>query len=432
MATLRKQLFRGAVGSFALKVSHTLLTLGLTVLLARLLGPEGYGIYSYALALVTVLAIPAHVGLPTLLIREIAGHQVRQQWGLLLGVLRFANITALVMSVGLATLAGLLGWFLAERFGTQQLLTFAWALSLVPLMTLGLLRGAALRGLRKVVQGQLPEQVLQPGLLMVLVGLTVALAGAETLSPALTMALHALAFLVTFLLGAMPAETGPARPQYAVRAWLRSLLPLSFLAGMQVINNRAGIVMLGLLGNAEEVGIYRVASQGAMLVVFGLTAMNMVVSPYVARFYAQNDTAKLQRMITISARVMLLAALPVAAVFVVFGDDILRLVFGADYVPGHAALAILCVGQLINAATGSVVAILNMMGHERDTARSVALAAVLNVMLNALLIPFYGIEGAAVATAVSLAAWNLLMVYWVRRRTGLDSTILGLGRRQTT
>lgn len=99
-------------------------------------------------------------------------------------------------------------------------------------------------------------------------------------------------------------------------------------------------------------------------------------------------------------------SLPVALGLIVFGKPILATVFGPEYAAGALALAILCVGQLLNAGFGSVGNILNMTGHERDTVLGVAIGAISNVALNLLLIPPLGIDGAAIAIAMSLLIWN--------------------------
>ncbi|MGH2542589.1 MAG: polysaccharide biosynthesis C-terminal domain-containing protein, partial [Ardenticatenaceae bacterium] len=161
--------------------------------------------------------------------------------------------------------------------------------------------------------------------------------------------------------------------------------------------------------------------QGATLVAFTLTAANMVLAPYIAQLYAAGDNTRLQHMVTRGAQVILLTALPVAGTFIFFGEPILASVFGDAYRAGAAALAILCLGQLVNAGAGSVGLILNMTGHERDTAVGVAAAAAANLILNLILIPRFGIEGAAVATAVSLATWNVLLCRRVYRRVGIRS-----------
>lgn len=424
---LGAQLVGGVLGSSGLKVVNLGVSITLTVFLARVLGPEGYGIYAFAFSLVTLLAIPVQVGLPILVVREVAKYHFQQRWGLMRGLLHWANRSVFVLSVGVGVAAALIAWVIFGQTAPIQLATFLWAVLLLPLIALGNLRGAALCGLHRVVQGQLPELLLRPGLHLFF---AVVLALTSPLTPPCVMALHALAATLAFAVGvvlllrALPIEIRTAAPCFDTRTWRSSLLPLSFLAGMQVINSQTDVVMLGLLTTNEEVGVYRAAVQGAQLVALPLTVVNLVLAPHISRLHAKGDRAALQWIATWSARLVLLAALPMVSIFVLSGSAILAMIFGDEYRPGYLALTILCIGQFVNSGMGSVGLLLNMTGHERQTAKGFAAAAIVNVTLNLMLIPIWGIEGAAVATATSLIIWNVLLCWQVWRKLGIMSTAI--------
>jgi O-antigen/teichoic acid export membrane protein len=425
---------REALWSLGLKVTYAGLTLLATMLLVRLLGAVGYGVYAYIFALITVLSIPSQFGLPPLVIRETAKGMVRADAALVRGIWVWAGRFVVVTSLGLALLAGLAVWFWQERFSGAYLGTFGWALLLVPLVALGNLRGAALRGLHRVVQGQLPENLLQPGVLVLLLG--GALLVGLSFSPAQAMALQAAAAAVAFgagaglLLRATPAEVRRAYPRFEGRLWLQSVLPLAFIGGMQLINTNASIVILGFFVPAEQIGIYRVAVQASILASFGLQAINMVVAPRFASLYDRREMERLQHLATFSARAVLAFNLLVTAGAVLLGRWFLGLFFGVDFVAAYMPLMILLIGQFVNSATGSLVFLLNMTGHERETARGRFVSAALNVLLNLLLVPLWGIIGAAVATAAGLVTWNALLWWAVRKRLGINSLAFNFGWRR--
>jgi O-antigen/teichoic acid export membrane protein len=422
---------RSGVSSLALKLASGGIGFALAVLLARALGPSGYGLYAFVFALVSLMAIPVELGLPHLVVRETARAHAREQWGLMRGIWRWAALAAGSLAVLIALVVGALAWALADRFSGVQLATFAWGLLLVPLIALGNLAGAALRGLQHVIQGQLSELVIRPAAFLLLVA-GVLLWGPGSLAADSAMALHAAAAACALAAGAaLLARERPESvmrdpvPVYETRRWLHSALPLALVAGMHLVHQYTDLVMLGLLVDNDQVGIYRVAAQAAAVVAFGLNAMNMVVAPRFAHHHATGDTAALQWTATFSARVILMLTLPVVAALALLGEPVIRLVFGPDYSSGYAALAILAVGQLGNAIFGSVAFLLNMTGHERDTARGLAVAVAVNVVLNLLLIPLLGLEGAALATTTTLVLWNVLLWRAVRRRLGIDSTAMG-------
>ena len=105
-----------------------------------------------------------------------------------------------------------------------------------------------------------------------------------------------------------------------------------------------------------------------------------------------------------------------------FGEFIIRVVFGPEYAGAYIPLLILCIGQLVNAATGSVASLLNMTGHERDTMQSALAGAVTNIVLNVTLTPMWGMNGAAAATAATLIVWNMMMWHKVRKRLGIEAS----------
>lgn len=176
--SLRAYLIRGAGGSLALKLVATVLAFIVSILLARLLGAVGYGTYAYAIALVSLLSVPATLGLPHLIIRYIAAYQSRSVWSLMRGLLLQANQAVLLISWGLVLLAAVIGWALADRLPPEGLATFWLALVLLPLVALNALRTATLRGLGYVLLGQLPEALIKPGLFILLAGGSYLLVGA--------------------------------------------------------------------------------------------------------------------------------------------------------------------------------------------------------------------------------------------------------------
>jgi O-antigen/teichoic acid export membrane protein len=191
---------------------------------------------------------------------------------------------------------------------------------------------------------------------------------------------------------------------------------------MQLINGRTDILMLGFFREDADVGIYRVASQIAALVVFGLQIINSIQGPHIAHLYAQGEMKTLQRMITRSAQLVFMIALPSVLIIVVFGPFVIRTLYSPEFSDAYLPLVILCVGQLVNASAGSVGSLLNMTGHEKETTKSVFIGATVNLVLNLILTPLWGPIGAATATTVTLIVWNVIMWHKVRVLVGIEST----------
>lgn len=420
--------------SFTLRATSTGLAFLSTVLLARFLGPEGYGVYSFAYSLVWILAVPAEAGLPNLIVRETARGMAQDRPDIVRGAWQWAGQVVAVISLALVLVAGPIILLGKRTGGSVEGITLAWALALVPLLALGNLRGAALRGLKRVVAGQLPEFVIRPALFASL------LAGAGLvfgphLSASQAMSLQVWAALGAFVIGAWmlrrdtPRNVSQARPFVEPRSWLASSLVFALISGFQIINKQVSTIIVGLFEPPGQVGIYRVAVQVATLASFGLLAVNTVVAPRFASLYSLGNMDRLQRLVTASARVILAVNIFLTALFVVLGKPFLTLVFGPAFAAAYLPLLILLVGQMVNSATGAVSFLLNMTGHERQTAYGMAAAAGLNVVLNFILVPVWGIEGAAAATSISMIGWNVLLWLAVRNRMGISSLPIKIGAR---
>ncbi len=432
--TLRAHMVRGTVGTFVLKVLNTVLAFGTSLLLARLLGAKEYGVYAYAISWASLLSVPAVMGLNTLLVREVAKYKTLEDWRSLRGILRWSDRVVLATSIGLAALFALIVWFLRGKFDPEVRLALWIAMALVPLLSFLLLRQGGLQGLGYVVEAQVPQFLILPGVFLILtcgVYFTIGVDGTSAVGLRVLAGLIAVLVALFFLRKHSPKPVTSVRPLYHQRKWLKSSLPLLFVGAAGIINQRISTVMVGSMLGSEAVGIFDVAIKGAALVSFVLIAVNMPLAPVVAELYARGEKERLQRLITKSAWAALLGSLPIALGMILFGRWVL-LIFGKDFTGGNTALAILSAGQLVNVGMGSVALLLNMTGHERDTARGVGIAALANIILNAALIPLWNINGAAAASAISLAIWNILLAWWVYKRIGICSIAFGSPRRKRT
>jgi O-antigen/teichoic acid export membrane protein len=346
------------------------------------------------------------------------------------GLLRRANQAVPIVSLGLALLAALIAWNLSDRFDPQMLISFWVALTMLPLLTLNSLRQAALVGLNKVTIGQLPVMIIQPMIFVFLIGASYLIL-AKGLTALWALEMNVLAVGVTFVISTkllhrnLPKAAKEIYPIYKTRIWAYSALPLMVISGMQLINARADIILLGAMKGTKAAGIYVVANRGAELITFALLAVNTALAPTIASLYAKRDMKRLQQLITRSARIILFTSLPIGLGLIFFGNWFLSFFFGGEFAQGKTALSILSISQIVNVATGSVWPLLIMTGHEREATAGIGISALFNIIMNVILIPKWEVEGAAAATASNIIIWNIVLVVWVYKRLGIHSTALG-------
>lgn len=425
---LKAQLLRGAMGVGGLKILSLPLTLAASVLLARGLGPEGYGQYVFVMAAIALLSLPVAQGLGQLVTREVAKYHQSEDWGLFRGMLRRAHQWVILGSAVIALLITIfsvsnVSWELNDRWTLLLLGTL-----MLPLLGLNALRSAILRGLQKVFYAQVPELMARPGLNLIFVGCLL-LGG--TLNPATALLSQITATALALVVGAWffwrlkPAEVSESQPNYRHSEWGRALLPFTLLAAVGTLNTEIGILALGWLGTDGEVAALRIAQNGAMLVMFSLGIINQVIGPHITRAYRDNDQRRLQRLSKQSARGALLVAVPIALPMIFLGGPIVGIIFGDVYRDSATLpLAILAAGQLVNVAFGSVGMFLAMSGFERDTLAGQIIALVANAAAAVLLIPSFGAVGAALSVSIGLVTWNVVLAILFFKRLGFRPSAL--------
>lgn len=403
-------------------VAGSLLGRGLSfltqVLVGRGLGPAAFGAFGLGWTLFRLGALVAPLGLH-------------------LGVLRFGSASPgeggeaprglLRRAAGLALLGGLASsgllvalapWLEARVFGIEGLagvlVAFAAALPLVALLTV---LAAGARAVRRIALAVSVEQVLQP-LAFLALG---AAALAAWRSPAAvawghfgSYALAAVAALVATraLLG-----TGVGGP--LSRALVAYSLPTALAGVLTLAVTWTDRLFVGYLMPGEAVGVYHAASQVPMALATVLGGFNAIFGPMAADLHLRREDLRLRSLYRTATRWGVLAALPVLAVVLAVPRELLGAVFGTPYEGGAGALFWLGVGQAVNVGTGGVGFLLMMTGRERVWLRWTAMAVFLNVPLNLVLIPRWGVAGAAVATALSISLLYAGAVWSVRRLLGV-------------
>ncbi len=418
-----------AIGTFLLKVFARATGFIVTFVLARLLGAEGLGTYFYALSLTKLISVIGVPSLRGLVIQRVAAYRSSEDWSLTRGFLRCMRQAGLIVAMTFAACAALIAWIFVGDSASDMQITFFVAILMLPFLALLHLGVATLEGLNHVTLSQVPLLAVRPILFMaILLGLFFAL-GAER-TPAVAMAAQLLGTLLAMLLALylvrqrIPHEIRSAAPAYETKQWSRGAVPFLITGALIVVNQQAGILLLGALKDPVAVGIYRPASTMAMLIMFGAEAVTMAIRPAIARRFVTGRVDAIQRLATYGARAGFSIALLGAAVAIAFSDWILG-IFGPEFVAGTTPLAILCMGRVAFAMLGMPASFLDMTGHQSSTARGLAIAVTINVVLCLALIPLFGVNGAAIANTVGLLLRNVLLMLQARRRLGVDSTILG-------
>lgn len=415
-----REMLLGSAVAMLVKVLAAGAAFLMNLVVARSLGASEAGLFFFGLTLITLLAAISRMGLDNSLVRFVAAEHNQQNSTAVLGVYRKGMLWASGLSLVITGLLLLLNaplnhWVFSLAGFDQVLWVMAFALPLVALYTL---HAQALQGLKRITVAMLTLNVLVPlGVLLVL--LLVPLHNAQQVAW-IYVAACAFPLLFGWLCWQRSAPRSSAKPHFDSRVLLASCLPLwgVMLFGQMV--QWSSQLMLGVWGSTTDVALFAIAQRTAMLTSFVLVAVNAISAPRFAAMHRQGDMQGLRRTALLSARLMLLAALPIVLFMLLFPEWLMGL-FGPEFAAAAPVLMILVLGQFVNIATGSVGFLLSMTGHERQLRLNVFIGAVLGVGLGLLMIPGYGMLGGAIATAVAVASQNLLGVYQVNRLLGFNT-----------
>lgn len=400
------------IGSAGLRFAGIFFGFLVGVQLARGLGVEGYGIYGLAMSLIALLTVPVEIGLPQLLTREVAVAELTGNRGRLRGILLWANRTVTFTTITIVILVAAALAATQEDLASPLPMTLLAGLLMAPLVAFASLRGATLRGLHHIVKGQLPDTLVRPASFSILLFVVSLLS--LPLSPAFAMGLGAVSAAVAFVVSAtmlrraLPREIRVAAVETQSRDWWASALPMSLSEGMRVLQGHLVILLLGFMATASMVGVFRVANSVYLLIAVPFTLLNIVGAPIIARLHAQGDRARSQRLMSWIALGMVGTTLLLTLPFVVAGEMLLSIVFGAGFGDANAPLLVLCGSAMINGFFGASTTLLNMTGYHARVTRASGISLATLAVTSPPLIHYFGVMGAASATAFSLILVNAL------------------------
>jgi len=201
--------------------------------------------------------------------------------------------------------------------------------------------------------------------------------------------------------------------EFTPKRILNYSLPLLFSASLMIIMGKADTFMLGYFTTKEWVGIYNLILPIAAILTLFLISINQIFFPVISHLHAENNIEDLSETFSTVLRWDFMLTFPFF-VFVVFFSKPLLSVFFEDYVAGWRALIILSIGMMFRSGLGPVGHTLETFGKTNFIFKINSILVLINIALNFFLIPIYGIEGAATATAVAYSLNNIIQMAKVR------------------
>jgi O-antigen/teichoic acid export membrane protein len=392
-------------------------------LLARTLGASGYGLYTLAVSAAALFFGISLLGLDDAMVRYVAMLSGRKDEPGVRGTIQVG--LGIAFPTGIAM--GALLYFAAEPIAEgifheprlAQLLQLVAVV--VPFLTISNVLAGAARGFRRMDYYALSENVVQSLVRIVLLGLFLLLGGLNTVGAVVIFGISDIASTVTLTLLLNKYVHWRALRRLESRRDFKEIFSFAFplwVSGLlRQFRSYLAALILGASSTAANVGIFAVVTNINTLAHVCLLSIYVAVRPTLAQLHDRGDRQGLGEVYVAATRWSLVLNIPFFLATVLYPDAILS-VFGHAFAAGASALIILSVAELVNAGTGICGPIIDMTGHTKLKLVNSLVWTVLVVGSSAVMIPAWGVVGAAIAAFLAVVVVNLLCVIevWILER----------------
>ena len=417
------EVIRKSSASLLVKILGMVVGLGVSITLGRKLGVEGLGIINLANRIVGILLVVVMLGMEHVILKEVAIGYSKRNWthinSIVAASFRINGSLTLFIVFGCLLLIPYAITTVFKEPDLEVPLVIA-VCALVP-QVISRILASTLNGCKRVWQSNLVNQTLSIWIVgvallfmhvldmrLTIVNVAWFYAGGRVVV-ALTMSVYWIKF-----------RKSQKKDEILYRSLLTASLPLLLVNATSIIAASADTVMLGLISNVKEVGLYSVAARLALLTSFFLQISNSAVSPKLASLFAENKIQEMKVMVHRVTRLLIVLALISVLSFTLLGHQILS-IWGNEFKESYYILLVLAIGQFVNISTGPAGYLLIMCGEEKVHGRISIISLFTNICLNGVLIYYWGALGAALATSLTVSIENFLKWFYARKFIGIST-----------
>jgi len=386
------------------------LSYGYRLLTARL-GTSEYGQLSLGLAILNILAVLCLFGMPQAVLRYVAYYEGRQDFQRMRGTILFSLKFVLAFSIiAAAALYVSAGYISSNIFHDGELKNILKIFALVlPALVLRNNILSVFQAFKKVEYEMLARHVTENAAKIVLAAVLLyagfgILGGAAAYAAAIVLSF---ALSVYFFRKVFPFKSS-IMPQYEIKELIGYSLPAILNALIVLVLVWTDTFMLGYYRTTSDVGIYNAVVPTAAIIYIVPNALLVLLVPVLTNLYARQEMQAFAGVYRTINKWILAANIPLLVVFAVFPKAILDFLFGRAYIPGWSSLIVLMFGYFVYHLSWASNNVLLVLKRQKLVLLICSIGSILNIILNALLIPRYGFFGAGVATSISLLAIGAL------------------------
>jgi O-antigen/teichoic acid export membrane protein len=418
-----KELLSGSALTFVIKITGMLIGYVVVLLVSRKYGAEGTGIYSLTTSILNSLAILGGLGLNISVLRYV-GQFNKTENG-------FANMKKLYnyilqLALPFSIFIGLGLFFMADKIALDILEnpTYIPALKVgsvaLPFFTLNLINVEFIRGLKLLKVSEYLRSINTPLIVVIIMIFSVLSYGVLDAVYAMVGGIIVSFFLSMVYIGKYFKNHNAKgiKADFSKKELVKTSMPMMTIAVASFVMANGGVFFLEMYSTTDQVGIFNVCLRLAQLVSLVLVVVNTIAAPKFAELYWAGKREELQKVINQSSKIIFFVSLMISVVLI-FTSNLALGLFGQEFTSGNFALVILIFAQMINAMTGSVGVFLNMSGHQKILRNIILVSASLVVMGYILIVPHYGIFGAALVGLLGSLLLNISAAIYVYRTLGI-------------
>lgn len=416
---------KGGAIAFMLKIIATALGFINQIALARILGAGGVGEVLLAISVVRITALLAKFGLQEAMMKFVPIYVDQKDDARLRGTIYFALAFSLVTSLIFVCLVLLFSKYIAVTEGLLKLLPII--VLAIPAWTIKEVTGGVLVGFKDVMRAFIPESLVSP-FFRLAIFLVLSLQGVSALYAVIAFAsgeIIAMIFSIKFLLDRV-RKINKVKRKFDKKKILDFAYTIIFTSMSVLLFYEADKWVLAKYTSPETVGIYGIASKLVLLAYFPMHAFASIIPPIISSIHASGNLKEFRKVVSESTRWILSMAMPVILVLAIEGGNILRYLYGPEFEAGYIVLLILVLGQMIKAGAGLIGVILQMAGQHKLYMKISIVWGIINIILNVLLIPQYGMIGAAIASAFCLSVIDIICIFIIKKKLSVLTLAKGL------
>jgi O-antigen/teichoic acid export membrane protein len=425
MATrfLGRDVTQGLVGAIVLQVVGAVVSFAMFLLAARALSFVDFGHLSMWLSVCQMGGIVAVLGQEMFVLRSLNQYTVAARPDLAKGSLLFSLSIVCTVPIAFAVVMSICGVLL---FGQKQSLMTATGLFLVASSLIAVSSHIARFSVGMVLADGMRELVWRALVVAVLLA-TIGAGGMIQIDEFFLLASAAIGIALLIqavaIWRALPKRVRRTKPSWRIREWSRVSAGFWASTILETINQYLDVVIVYWLLDPASAGAYFIASRLANMFATVLSAVHNYATRRIPALYFSGKFDELNHILKLMAEVVLLCIL--AGILVIgFGAETILGAFGPAFVAQKWTLIILTMGTVIYAAGGPAAAVLMIAGHGGRYPWVVAANMILRFAGFSILIPVFGLHGAAMSAAISLAVVTIALNYLCRRWVKIDPSIL--------